>query len=294
MSECEVCRRAASYPIKVHYKDEVHQFCCLDCLVSHYQPRGERERSTDVVKHQRVNVISEIEEERGTKLIAMIHRQEGKEGKRRYITIEDSEEILREIRLTNINESIDFVVHCPGGLILPAEQIAMAVRDHSSKVTVIVPHYAMSGGTLIALAADEILMDAHSVLGPLDPQIQGIPAPSLIKVLETKPIEYISDNVLIAADVAAKALNQMRLFIERLLKDKMDGSRARMVAEFLTGGYLTHDTPITAEAAQALGLPVKLGIPERIYELLRLYDFGKPIRPSLFQIPCPCLSKQEQ
>jgi len=43
-------------------------------------------------------------------------------------------------------------------------------------VTVFVPHYAMSGGTLIALTADEIVMDPNAVLGPVDPQIGNMPA----------------------------------------------------------------------------------------------------------------------
>ena len=39
-----------------------------------------------------------------------------------------------------------------------------------------VPHYAMSGGTLIAMAAQEIIMDRNAVLGPVDPQIGGVAA----------------------------------------------------------------------------------------------------------------------
>jgi ClpP class serine protease len=62
---------------------------------------------------------------------------------------------------------LDMVLHTPGGLVLAALQIAQAVRDHKSKVTVFVPHYAMSGGTLIALSADEIVMCKHSILGPI-------------------------------------------------------------------------------------------------------------------------------
>jgi ClpP class serine protease len=61
-------------------------------------------------------------------------------------------------------------------------QIAKAVREHKGKVTVFVPHHAMSGGTLVALAADEIVMCEHSVLGPIDPQLEESPAASLIKV----------------------------------------------------------------------------------------------------------------
>ena len=79
---------------------------------------------------------------------------------------------------------------------LAALQIAKAARDHKAKVTVFVPHYAMSGGTLIALAADEIVMCAHSVLGPIDPQLGQSPAASLIKVVEQKPIARVDDQTL--------------------------------------------------------------------------------------------------
>jgi ClpP class serine protease len=60
-------------------------------------------------------------------------------------------------------------------------QIARALEAHKAKVTVYVPVYAMSGGTLIALAADEIVLGEFSMLGPIDPQIAGLPAASIVK-----------------------------------------------------------------------------------------------------------------
>lgn len=62
--------------------------------------------------------------------------------------------MLRAIELTDPSVPIDLIIHTPGGLVLAAEQIARALSRHPSQVTVMVPHYAMSGGTLIALAAD--------------------------------------------------------------------------------------------------------------------------------------------
>ncbi len=291
--KCEVCGHEVDQPLVVTFKGEKHTFCCLSCIVHYYRPKEKDTTLENALKQQRASVIQDVEGERGTKLITMIHRLESEGREREYITIEDSEEILQEIRVTGPSKPIDFVLHCPGGLALPAEQIAMAIRDNPSKVTVIVPHYAMSGATLVALAADEILMDPHSVLGPLDPQIQGVPAPVLIKIADMKPIQYASDSMLISAEIAKKALSRMQAFTTFLLKDKMDEARARKVANFLTGGYMTHDTPITAKEAQILGLPVKIGIPPKIYTLLRLYKFGKAARPSMYQIPCPCLPKSE-
>ena len=109
-----------------------------------------------------------------------------------YINIEDSEAVLRAIRLTPDDQPIDLILHTPGGLVLASEQIARALVEHKGKVTVFVPHYAMSGGTMIALAADEIVMDPNAVLGPVDPQIGGAPAASIIKAVEQKPVERVS------------------------------------------------------------------------------------------------------
>ncbi|HCD71370.1 MAG TPA: hypothetical protein DEQ04_02240, partial [Thermovirga lienii] len=119
------------------------------------------------LERMRVAALRALEKKRGSRVITLIHRQEtvGFLGMfaRNFINIEDSEEILRAIRMTSEDTPIDLIVHTPGGLLLAAEQIAAALNKHPAKVTVFVPHYAMSGGTLIALAADEIVMDKHAV-----------------------------------------------------------------------------------------------------------------------------------
>src|SRR3954452_7356651 len=147
---------------------------------------------------RRARAISALQRDRHSRVIALIHRQEtvGFLGVPlyRFIDIQDSEEILRAIRLTPHETPIDLVLHTPGGLVLASEQIAYALKAHPAKVTVLVPHYAMSGGTLIALAADEILMDAAAVLGPVDPQLGDTPAASLLRVASSKPVERIDDR----------------------------------------------------------------------------------------------------
>jgi hypothetical protein len=117
--------------------------------------------------------------------------------------------VLRAIRLTPPEQPIDIILHTPGGLVLAAEQIAKALVERKGKVTVFVPHYAMSGGTLIALAADEIVMDANAVLGPVDPQLGDMPAASIIKVVEAKGPKNVGDEFLMLADMAQKARNQV-------------------------------------------------------------------------------------
>ena len=163
-----------------------------------------------MLEAMRVRKLAQLESERKSRVILLVHRQETMRllgfPVARYIDINDSEEVLRAIQMTDEKVPLDLVLHTPGGLVLAALQIAKAVRDHKAKVTVFVPHYAMSGGTLIALAADEIVMCAHSVLGPIDPQIGQSPAASLIKVVEEKPIARVDDQTLVLADVGRKAI----------------------------------------------------------------------------------------
>jgi ClpP class serine protease len=133
----------------------------------------------------RSQALQRFEQERKTRVIALIHRQTEVDvlgvPVASYIDIEDSEAVLRAIRLTPPEQAIDLILHTPGGLVLAAEQIAKALVQRNAKVTVFVPHYAMSGGTLIALAADEIVMDPNAVLGQVDPQIGELPAASIAR-----------------------------------------------------------------------------------------------------------------
>jgi ClpP class serine protease len=148
--------------------------------------------------------------------------------------------------MTDDEVPLDIVLHTPGGLVLAALQIARAIRAHRAKVTVFVPHYAMSGGALIALAANEIVMCNHSVLGPIDPQLGQTPAASLLKVVEQKPIAEIDDQTLIMADVGRKAIAQVKRAAEALLRDRMPPDGAEALAEKLATGTWTHDYPISA------------------------------------------------
>lgn len=176
---------------------------------------------------------------------------------------------------------IDLIMHTPGGLALAAEMIAMALKDHPAKVTAIVPFYAMSGGTLITLAADEILMERFTTLGPVDPQIMGYPAAALLRVLTQKPITAVSDEMIVKAEVARLALQTTQRFVLWLLESRMPAEQAANLADFLTGGYLAHDTPITLEAVAGLGLHVKEGVPALVYDLFSTCEFGMCKRPCL-------------
>lgn len=243
----------------------------------------------------RTKLLEKLARKRNSTVITMIHRQEsiGFFGipVYKFISIEDSEEILRAIRMAPKDKPIDLILHTPGGLVLAATQIAKALKDHPAETRVIIPHYAMSGGTLIALAADEIIMDSHAVLGPVDPQLGQYPAPSIIRAVEQKSIDKVEDQTLILADVAKKAINQVRDFVYHLLKDKYGEEKAKQLAQVLTEGRWTHDYPITVEHAKELGLNVDTNVPMEVYTLMELYRQPIKQRGTVEFMPYPV--KQE-
>ncbi len=259
----------------------------LFIIISSLQPVV-RQRILDAARQR---LLQQLEQKHKSRVIVLIHRQETLSllgfPLMRYINIEDSEAVLRAIKMTDDDVPIDLILHTPGGLVLAAEQIARALSKHPAKVTVFVPHYAMSGGTLIALAADEIVMDENAVLGPVDPQLGQHPAASILRVLERKPLSEVDDETLIMADIAEKAIRQVKQTVQELLQDKMAPGQAERLAETLATGTWTHDYPITVEEARALGLPVSTEMPKEIYQIMALYPQTAQRRPSVEYIPMP-------
>lgn len=244
----------------------------------------------------RLRKLRDLEKKRDSRAIVLIHRQETMAFLGiplfRYIDIDDSERILRAIRMTDPSVPIDLILHTPGGLVLAAEQIAYALCAHEADVTVFVPHYAMSGGTLIALAADQVVMDENGVLGPVDPQLQDRPAASILKAVSKKDVNELDDETLILADVGEKAIKQVKQTVIRIVTHRADRETATQLAETLATGTWTHDYPITVSEARELGIPVSTEMPEEVYELMDLYPQTSQRRPSVEYVPMPYRDKE--
>jgi ClpP class serine protease len=246
-----------------------------------------------VLLMRRVSAIHQLERRRNSRVITLIHRQEAFSffglPFARYIDMEDSEEILRAIELTDPKVPIDLIIHTPGGLVLAASQIAGALRRHKAEVSVMVPHYAMSGGTLIALAADQVFMAPSAVLGPVDPQLGQYPAASILAAVERKTdVNKVDDQTLILADVSRKARDQVReLVFELLTGNGMPADSADKLAQTLSEGRWTHDFPITPETADELGIKVSTELPPEVREIMSLYPQPRGRRPAVQYIPSP-------
>ena len=254
-------------------------------ILASLQPAVQRQM---MLLHRR-RALTILSRKRQGTVITLIHRQESMSLLGfpivRYIDIDDAESVLRAINETPAGRSIEIVLHTPGGMVIAARQIATALADHDGHVTAVVPHYAMSGGTMIALAADEIVVDAHASLGPVDPQLGQYPAASLVAVSE-RPGEH-DDQTLLMADVGRKAIAQVEGFTERLLGRYMPAGRAAEVARLLATGTWTHDHPLQVHELQALGLPVRVGVPADERELMTLYPQPRGRPPSVEYAPGP-------
>ena len=259
-------------------------FWIVVTLLLLFQVFGQR----DNAQKARDSLFERFQIERKSRVIALIHRQENQSvfgvQVSGHIDIEDSEAVLRAIRLTPDDQPIDLILHTPGGLVLAAEQIAKALVEHKGKVTVFIPHYAMSGGTLIAMAAAEIVMDRNAVLGPVDPQIGGIAAASILKAVEIKKAQA-SDETLMLADMAAKARVQVASFVADLLSKRLPRKKAEELAIVMSEGRWTHDFPITVQSAKEMGFPVTTDMPRLVYDLMDLYPQANTMRPSVIYVP---------
>jgi ClpP class serine protease len=256
-------------------------------IFSAIQPYLEQ-RMLDAARARR---IARFQRKRDSRVITMVHRQETMRWLGfpivRYIDINDSEDVLRAIRMTDADVPIDIVLHTPGGLVLAALQIARALREHPGRVTAFVPHYAMSGGTLICLAANEIVMSSHAVIGPIDPQLGNSPAASLIKVVEQKPIAEIDDQTLVMADVGRKAIEQVKCAARELLLGRLPQEQANELATKLSEGRWTHDYPISAAEAKSMGLNVSTSMPAEVLDLMSLYPQPTRTQGGVEYLPVP-------
>jgi ClpP class serine protease len=252
-------------------------------ILSSLQPVVQRQ----LMQVSRRRLLEKIAKQRDATVITLIHRQETIAllgiPLMRHIDIDDSQSVLRAIRETPAGKTIEIILHTPGGLVLAASQIARALSDHDGKVVAVVPHYAMSGGTLIALAADEILIDRHAALGPVDPQLGQYAARSLVEVA-AMPGDH-DDQTLLMADVGRKALRQVRLLTQGLLEKHMEPPRAAEVAELMATGVWTHDHPLMAPELEQLGFPVRVGVPDEERALMDLFPQPKSREGSVEYVP---------
>jgi ClpP class serine protease len=230
------------------------------------------------LRRSRMGLIKEMERVWGSKVLTMVHKKEAISlfglPIYQFIDVEDAEELLRGIRSAG-SRPIDVIVHSPGGQLLPSIQIARALKNHSHKTRAIIPHYAMSGGTIIALACDEIVMDSDAVIGPIDPQVGDVirgsyPAHSWIYATEMKGKEA-DDASFVMRHISEKALRMMRSHLRELLEDRVDEESLSRIEQMLLGGENIHSLPISSKEAKEMGLSVTTEVPPQVHRYMSTF-----------------------
>lgn len=112
------------------------------------------------------------------------------------VEVNDSDKngFMATIHQLDRGKGLDLVLHTPGGDIAATESLVYYLRSmFGTDIRAIVPQLAMSAGTMIALACREVVMGAHSSLGPIDPQIGGVAAHGIVEEFRTARDEIKAD-----------------------------------------------------------------------------------------------------
>ncbi len=110
-SKCERCGRSDERPIVLHSEDRERSFCSTECL--ELEGREEGVNLWLALRRERDAMSAKLEEKRGSKVISLIHREEMRDEENQYITIDNTEELLRKIRSVPPETPIDLIIHCP-------------------------------------------------------------------------------------------------------------------------------------------------------------------------------------
>lgn len=149
-------------------------------------------KSFDTVRRKYLRQLAELT---GRNVIAYYSGWQSKPGiAGTEIRDEDRDGFMRALHNLDYSKGLDLILHTPGGSIAATQAIVTYLRDKFRRdIRAIVPHTAMSGGTIMACSCRTILMAKHSSIGPIDPQIRGVPAKGVLKEFERAFNEITAD-----------------------------------------------------------------------------------------------------
>jgi hypothetical protein len=209
----------------------------LTCLVRLWQIRRASGRHILLMKHTRTDLFSQ----------SMIETK----------TLYAVEKALKKFG----GEPFDLILHTPGGEVFATQLLSTVLRAYPGRIRAIVPVYAMSGGTFLALSCDEILLGETACLGPVDPQVGSLfsrgSARAWQEVVRRKGRR--ADDFSIQMAFLGKQYTQtLERTVDDLLARKVPDPavRARAV-ERLTSGEVEHGRPLTVADLWGLGIPVQ-------------------------------------
>ena len=241
-------------------------------------------RAVNLARYRRQELIKAIQSHTGRRLLCYVSESAA-------LTRDDVVPLMDLLHEMPVGSNIDFLLNTPGGDIDAADKIVRVLRRRVGSngfLRIVVPDYAKSAGTLIALGADAIVMSDSSELGPIDPQIitrqpsgQITQEPAhtyvdgydaLVKKIND-PESYEdgrstdAERQLLKScdaarlDLCRQAIKRSRQLAESLLKQGMlqDGSWTKVAADLTdnTRWLSQHGAVIDSQDAQTMGLRVE-------------------------------------
>lgn len=149
-------------------------------------------------------------------------------------------------------ESLLVILDTAGGVVEVVERIVRVMRHHYTEVRFLVPDRAMSAGTILAMSGDDILMDYHSCLGPIDPQVERedrlVPALSYLSQYEALIQKSLSEQLSTAELVLLQKLDLAELHQFELARDLSIALLRQWLANYKFKDWQTTETqnvPVT-------------------------------------------------
>ena len=217
-------------------------------------------------------LVSDIEKETERPLVVYFaSANESINGHDASINRYDVEDLYEVTKKIDKSKEIDLFLQTFGGDVDATEKIIKFLRERFRSYRVVVPNWAKSGGTLIALAAEKIIMGTISELGPIDPQYNGAPC-ELLKNDEKLPPHFREDMGL--------KVERVKNLAQGYLDGKLEsGKKLKDVLEKIASPYSygSHTAVIDFHEAKEIGLHVDLlkeddSLWQKIWFLYCLYD----------------------
>lgn len=223
-------------------------------------------------RYLRQLVIGDIEADTGRPLVVYFAQLDQQIN---HTDPDDLAEILSGIG----GQEADIFIQTPGGNVDATEKIIGILKQKLTSWRLIVPSWAKSAGTVLALSAKEILLGINSELGPIDPQltVNGLQIPCEVLAKDPAQPFHIQQVMQFAVD------RNRQLAFNLLQNGMMQGKTRQDIEDVLSKissstGYMSHGAVIDFHEAKALGLAVSFIKPEddlwkRIWLLYCMYDF---------------------
>jgi len=249
-----------------------------------YEFQSTKEVTLSDLRRMRVECYADISKLRGRPLLVYAVKMTERDGANISINISDLDGFNDLVETNKTSKEVDILIHSPGGSIDATERIVQMLRSAFDKVHFLVPHSAYSAATMLCLSGDSIVLHPNATLGPIDPQINGVPArllkngfknikekimvegpeslPAYIPLIQKFSIElleFCDDTEKLAKILVCEWLSKYMF-----QNDPAEVKKINDAVDFFSNynTHLTHSRPLNFKAVDSLGLKITEASPD--------------------------------